>query len=51
MARVIDIINQLDIADGLKELFVSYGFTLELLVNMTSIKDYSPLIICISHLL
>jgi hypothetical protein len=30
------LINQLDIADGLKELLLSHGFTLELVLSMTS---------------
>jgi hypothetical protein len=29
-------INQLDIADGLKELLINHGFTLELLQNISS---------------
>ena len=32
-------INQLDIADGLKELLINHGFTLELLQNTSSIAN------------
>jgi hypothetical protein len=37
---IIDLINQLDIADGLKELLISSGFTLKLLLN-TSTSDFA----------
>jgi hypothetical protein len=47
-------INSLDIADGLKELLIKYGFTLEVLVNTSSseiaeflgIDQYVAEIIC-----
>jgi hypothetical protein len=37
---VIDLINQLDIADGLKGLLISSGFTLKSLLN-TSTSDFA----------
>lgn len=44
---VIDLINQLDIADGLKGLLISSGFTLKSLLN-TSTSDFA-LILGIDH--
>jgi hypothetical protein len=44
---VIDLINQLDIADGLKELLISSGFTLKSLLN-TSTSDFA-LVLGIDH--
>jgi hypothetical protein len=49
-------INSLDIADGLKELLIKYGFTLEVLLNTSSseiaeflgIDQYVAEIICTS---
>jgi len=40
---VTDLINQLDIADGLKELLISGGFTLKLLLN-TSAQDLAKIL-------
>lgn len=36
LIRYIDAVDQLDIAEGLKELLLLYGFRLELLENMSS---------------
>jgi hypothetical protein len=38
-----DVINQLDIADGIKELLISNGFTLRLLLN-TSIPELARIL-------
>jgi hypothetical protein len=40
---VTDLINQLDIADGLKELLISSGFTLKSLLN-TSAPDLAKIL-------
>jgi len=40
---VTDLINQLDIADGLKELLISSGFTLKSLLN-TSAPDLAKML-------
>ena len=40
---VTDFINQLDIADGLKELLISCGFTLKSLLN-TSAPDFAKIL-------
>jgi hypothetical protein len=40
---VTDLINQLDIADGLKELLMSRGFTLESLLN-ASTSDFAKIL-------
>ena len=40
---VTDLINQMDIADGLKELLISSGFTLKSLLN-TSASDFATIL-------
>ena len=39
LIRYIDAVYQLDIAEGLKELLLAYGFRLELLENGEAIKS------------